>query len=296
MFLLVFFIFVMIMMLLVFMFIGTPRKCWVDCTSPLNLVMYKEPGSVYSDQLVNLWVDKPWHSDGSRIPCRIETFSSDTDQLIIYSHGNAENILNCVQFLRELSSSLQMNVLSFDYSGYGLNKANRFERTEEGVNLTLKTIYDNMITKYNYKPENIILWGYSLGSGPSVYLASQLCQTGKELKGLVLFGAYSSILDVVEDSTNKKISELFTNRWNSAKIIHHVTCNILLLHGQSDGLIKIKHAQKLKKANPNAKLITMPNIGHTSFSWTDSIKEVKDWLKFVDHDTRNRVRKSNLIS
>jgi pimeloyl-ACP methyl ester carboxylesterase len=101
------------------------------------------------------------------------------------------------------------------------------------------------------------------------------------LKGLILLGAYSSILDVVSDNYHEKISQLFQPRWNSAHTITRVSSPILILHGQSDGLISVKHAIKLKNANNNAKLVIMPNIGHTTFSWTESIKEVKDWLDYV---------------
>jgi pimeloyl-ACP methyl ester carboxylesterase len=250
--------------------------------------MFQEPRVKYSDNLVNVWIEKPWVSNGSRIPCRIERFSGETDKkspektLVIYSHGNAENLLHCAQTIRELSKALKVDVISYDYSGYGLNRADTFERSEEGVNLTLQTIYNAMVdpsSSYNYKPENVVLLGYSLGSGPSVYLASTLGKTKGSLRGLVLFGAYSSILDVVEDSTHKKVTNLFSNRWNSVEHIVAVNCPILILHGQSDGLINVKHAQRLKHANRRAKLVIMPNIGHTSYSWFESIKEVKTWLQ-----------------
>jgi pimeloyl-ACP methyl ester carboxylesterase len=246
--------------------------------------MYQEPRGVYSDQLVNLWINKPWRDDGGRIPCRLERWEGDDrKKLIIYSHGNAENLLDCVQFTRELATSLKTDVLCYDYSGYGLAVSDAYERSEDGVNLTLQTILEEMINIHGYQVEDIILWGYSLGSGPSVYIASRLNKAGRKLKGLVLFGAYSSILDVVSDNSHEKIAKLFDNRWDSARTIIQVTCPILILHGQSDGLISVKHALKLKNSNPNAKLVIMPNIGHTTFSWSESIKEVKDWVSFVDY-------------
>ena len=92
------------------------------------------------------------------------------------------------------------------------------------------------------------------------------------------------MLQVVEDHTHSKVAALFDDRWNSAKIIHHVNCPILVMHGQSDGMISIKHAQRLKRANPNIRLVTMPNIGHTSFDWSSSVKEVRDWLRSTSQD------------
>jgi len=259
-----------------------PAKCTSDYDSPLNFVMFQEPKNKYSDQLVNQWVDKPWRSDGKRIPSRIEHgYRSDVPlaerKLVLYSHGNAEDLLNCVQFIRELSSSIGMDVVCWDYSGYGLNELDKFERTPEGINLSLQTLLDHLIQK-GYKLENIILWGYSLGSGPSVHLASILCQRGTPPAGVVLFGAYSSILDVVKDATNEKVASMFHERWNSKELIGNITCPILLMHGQSDGLIRYHHAEKLKEKNPNARLVLLPNTGHTRFSWGEAIKEVRRWL------------------
>jgi len=281
----IFFLFFLIFILLTILFVASPSKCWTDCTAPLNLFIYREPSEKYSDQLVNLWIKKPWKNDGSQIPCRIETYDDDKNDnnvknLIIYSHGNAENILHCVQFARELALATKSDVLTYDYSGYGLNKIDRFERTEEGINITLKTVLEEMLVR-GYRLENILLWGYSLGSGCSTKIASNLSEQGKMLRGLVLFGAYSSILGVVSDTVHEKIAKMFTERWNSEKNIAKVTCPILILHGQSDNMIKLKHANKLKQANPLAKLVIMHNVGHTSFSWSDSIKEVNDWIRFI---------------
>jgi len=288
------------LLLLVLLLVGvlivvgvSPTKCLYDYDSPLNFVMFREPNNKYSDQLVNLWIDKSWRSDGKRIPCRIEYgYPYDTPhedrKLIIYSHGNAEDLLNCSQFTRELSESLHMDVVCWDYSGYGLNDIDRFERTAEGINLSLQTLVSHMVQQKGYKISNILLWGYSLGTGPSTHMASLLSQRNTPAAGLILFGAYSSILDVVRDMskdlTQKDLSQIFSERWNTKEIIGQVTSPILLMHGQSDGMIKSSHADTLHTKNPKAKLIKMPLSGHTTMNYGESIKEVKRWL------TENNIR------
>ena len=275
--------FIFIVLAIVLMFGLIPKKCTQEYDSPLNFVMYQEPGAVYTDQLVNKWVPKKWRSDGDRIPCRIELYeedkrNNDERNVILYSHGNAENLLSCVQFVRELSTLTKMDTVCWDYSGYGLNTFAKDERTMDGVNRTIHHVYESLIED-GYKLENMIFMGYSLGTGPSTWITSKLCQE-EEIKpaGLILFGAYSSILDVVADLSHPKLAEMFEERWNSEKEIPNVTCPILLLHGQSDGMIKVEHSKKLKAANDQAKLVILPNVGHTSFSWNDSIKEIREWL------------------
>lgn len=256
--------------------IGSPGKCWIDRSSPLNYVIYKEPQRVYDAQIVNVWIPKPWRSDGTRIPCHLEKSPTASKRLIIYSHGNGEDIQDCIEFTRELSRALGADVLCYDYSGYGLNQSNTFERSEEGVNLTLRAVYEHLKPDY----EGVFLWGYSLGSGPSVRLAAELAgDEDSRLLGAILFGAFSSISRVVRDKTHPKIANLFTDRWDNEKHIQTVACPILILHGQNDQVIPVTHARALKAANPAAALIVMPNTGHTAFSWPESIKEVKGWFE-----------------
>jgi pimeloyl-ACP methyl ester carboxylesterase len=278
------FLLIIIIFVIILLAIGiVPTKCIYDYDSPLNLFMFQEPNNKYSDQLVNLWIDKSWRSDGRRIPCRIEYgYKYDTPnrerKLIVYSHGNAEDLLNCSQFIRELSESLDMDVVCWDYSGYGLNDIDRFERTPEGINLSLQTLIDHMVRQKGYDLSNIILWGYSLGTGPSTHIAASLSQRQTPPAGLILFGAYSSILDVVKDVTKQDLSKIFSERWNTKEIIGQVTIPILMMHGQSDGLIKPSHADILHTRNPKAKLVKMPLSGHTTMNYAECIKEVKRWM------------------
>lgn len=277
------FLLLLLTVLVILLAVGViPTNCVYECDSPLNYFLYQPPSTKYSDQLVNLWVDKTWRSDGKRIPCRIEKSYEDSvpyeaRKLIIYSHGNNEHLLTCAQFIRELSETVTMDVLAWDLSGYGLNDFDRFERTPEGVNLTLQTVYDYLVSQMGYAPENIIFWGYSLGSGSSTHMAATLSKKGVPPAGLVLFGAYSSILDVVKDKVSPELVKLFSERWNTKEMIGFVTCPILIVHGQSDGMIKASHADVLHANNPKAKKVILPQNGHTKMHFGEAIKEVKQW-------------------
>lgn len=254
-----------------------------DTWAPLNFIMFQQPKSGYTDQLVNLWVDKPWRVDGKRIPCRLEHGYTEDETpkadrtLIVYSHGNAENLLQCAQFLQNMASAMQCDVVGYDYSGYGLNEADHFERSTEGVNLTLQTVVEHMVGQ-GYQRHNIILWGYSLGTGPSLHMGASMCQNHTPPKCVILLAPYSSILDVVKDVVPEGVANIFAERWNNVQSIMKVTCPTLILHGQSDGMISHEHSERLKQNQPNAKLILMPNTGHTQFSWPETIKEVQTWL------------------
>lgn len=79
-----------------------------------------------------------------------------------------------------------MHVLAVEYPGYGLYKNKGAE--ERGIKEDAVLIYDYLTTVAGLNEENIVLYGRSMGSGPSSYLASirnPFC--------LILMSAYTSI-------------------------------------------------------------------------------------------------------
>jgi predicted esterase len=277
-----FFILLFTLLVLIILIPFFPMKCKHDLKSPLNFVLFQEPNKKYTNDLVNKWVNKAWRHDGQRIPCHIEKGYDDNvplkdRKLVIYSHGNGDDLLSCIELMRIVSSTLHIDAVCYDYSGYGLNEPDTFERTRDGLNLTLKTVVEDH-TRDGYLTEHIILWGYSLGTGPSIWMASEMCKNNNPPASLVLFGAFSSIKNVIKDITNKFISDLFEERWNNEENIKNINIPILITHGQNDTIIKLDHAQKLKQTNEKARLVILPNTGHVINSWTDYINLVKEWL------------------
>ncbi len=278
--------FVLIMLLLV-----SPTKAWTDCGSPLNFFLYQEPNLVYPSQFVNLWIDKPWNPqlDNVKIPCRLEKFETsrvnfddvpNNSKLIIYSHGNKDNILTSLPFIQILSKHLQADVVTYDYSGYGLNKYDSYERSTDGINATLRAVYNHFI-RFGYSANDICLLGYSLGTGPSINLAAH-----SSLGGIALISSYSSILDVVKESLIPKIgtdganyvSGMFSERWNNLRSIAQVKVPILMIYGKYDQLIPAKYAHKLKQAASNATFVEVAS-GHSNFNWEEVVQHIANWKR-----------------
>ena len=54
------------------------------------------------------------------IPCLFLPYSSGSSKLLIYFHGNAEDIGLSYEMLDHLRSSLKINVLAVEYPNYGI--------------------------------------------------------------------------------------------------------------------------------------------------------------------------------
>lgn len=279
------YLFVFFFIVILFFLLWTyPNRCKEFYRSPLNSFMFQEPSVTYSADDVNLWVLKPWKSDGSRIPCHLmqhEQQDTKDATLLIYSHGNAENLQHARILQRLLYDDLHLDVLVYDYPGYGLNVYDIDERNAQGLNKTLSAIVEHVVNVKGYQMSNIIFMSYSLGTGPSLHNVDKFCQAGKCPKAVVTLGAFNSIKSVVRDHVGQTMSDLFEERWNCIeymKTIHSNKVPTLIIHGERDNLIPVEHAKSFYKVNPDAKLVLSPTSGHTTLVYSPIVQSLKDWL------------------
>jgi abhydrolase domain-containing protein 17 len=107
------------------------------------------------------------------IPCLYLPCDADEggNKIVIYFHGNAEDIGLAFDLLYMFGTKMRMHVLAVEYPGYGLYKGSKPD--EMKMRADADTIYDYLTTVVGIKEQDVILWGRSMGSGPSSYLASR---------------------------------------------------------------------------------------------------------------------------
>jgi pimeloyl-ACP methyl ester carboxylesterase len=289
-----------------------PQKCIREWDTPFHWILFQEPLRTYDRALVTQWIPAT-DTAMEAIPCWYHRWDQEDDEngdnhndtispahppdrstrlCVLYSHGNAENLQSCTDMLMNVSQALQVDIVAWDYSGYGLHTFHKTSRTPEGMNRDLRRVYHHVIQDLGYTGSHVILWGYSLGTGPSVTVAARLCReekdidtqtqthptTAQKLKGLILFGAYSSIQDVVATHTTPILARPFQPRWHSAQEIRDVHVPILSFHGQRDKLIPLAHGYRLKRANPRVNLHILPYAGHTTFPLSECLDTIRQWL------------------
>ncbi len=87
--------------------------------------------------------------------------------LCIYSHGNADSMIYRSEKAEALKES-GMSVLMYDYAGYGksLGKPSFGVVTTDGC-----AVYDYVVSELHYQPNQIVLYGESIGGGVSSEIA-----------------------------------------------------------------------------------------------------------------------------
>lgn len=98
--------------------------------------------------------------------------------------------------------------------------------------------------------QNIVLYGRSLGSGPSCYLAAKTALLNKDpelsgvdgpVGGLILHAPFLSVFRVVLDTGCTIPGDKFPN----VDVINMVRSPILLVHGTADQIVPFSHSERL---------------------------------------------------
>ncbi|XP_072950493.1 uncharacterized protein [Typha angustifolia] len=153
---------------------------------------------------------------------------------LLYSHGNAADLGQMYELFLELSVHLRVNLLGYDYSGYGQSSG---KPTEQNTYSDIEAAYKCLIENYGAKEEEIILYGQSVGSGPTVDLATRL----PRLRAVVLHSPILSGLRVMYPVKRTYWFDIYKN----IDKIPLVNCPVLIIHGTSDEVVSWSHGKQL---------------------------------------------------
>ena len=134
---------------------------------------------------------------------------------ILFSHGNAEDLGMMYRRMKEMAMSLCANVLAYDYTGYGLSTPHNVAPSEKMCYRNIEAAYHHLTEVMKIPPSEIVLYGRSLGSGPSCYLAKKTAEKGNSVAGLILHSPFLSIYRIVIDCRINLVGDMFINKSNA---------------------------------------------------------------------------------
>lgn len=173
---------------------------------------------------------------------------------ILHSHGNAEDL----GFLQGVLSELHgagFSVVAYDYRGYGQSSERR--PTVQTAIEDAEAVYDYVVDRLAIPPERLILHGRSLGSGPTLELASR-----RECAGVALESAFVSVLRVVT-----RFRVLPFDHYNNLSRVGTVRRPVLVIHGTRDGVIPPWHGRSLFEAASEPKwAVWVEGAGHNDLA------------------------------
>ncbi len=175
---------------------------------------------------------------------------------LLYLHGNAGNLSQRGDTVLNLRNALGLSVLIIDYPGFGKSSG---VPTEAGCYRAADAAYAWLVEEAKIAPDEIVLFGKSLGGGVATHLASR-----NEHRALALVKTYTTLPDVAASIYPwLPVRLLMRNRFDSLSRIGDCHRPVFVAHGTTDELIPFVLGQRLyEAANAPKEFLALEGHGH----------------------------------
>lgn len=168
-----------------------------------------------------------------------DTFSSPW---LIFCHGNASDI-SYIDYIEryKLFANLGLNVLTFDYRGFGESEGTP---SEKGLYKDAMAIYNYLTVAKHIPSDRIIIYGHSLGTGVAIDLATRV-----PAGALVVEGGFQSSPETAHQLypflPMRLLKLLMKNKFLSIDKIDRITIPKLFIHSSDDEIFPISEGRAL---------------------------------------------------
>ena len=134
-----------------------------------------------------------------------------------------------------------------EYPGYGffshkikdneIDKSSKYSCSNQKIKANSITVFQHAIKAKSqgglgFKPEQIIIIGRSMGSGPTSLLGARF-----KPRCIILMSPYTTIKEVAKNVVGGFLALLVAEHFNNRENMKVVRCPVLLIHGEADTLI-----------------------------------------------------------
>lgn len=188
---------------------------------------------------------------------RLETWyltESNPEFYLIYLSGNSSNIRSAIPFFNELGNQLNVNIYTFNYSGYGLSEG---KPSIDGIVRDGNAALDYFYNEIKNQELPTILLGYSLGG----YVALNLMDHESVDKGIIM-STFSSLEELQEYLIKNALPGIVrpflklevdksVYKLDNLSIIKNNKKPILFIHGEADKFIPPSMSKSLYNLSPS---------------------------------------------
>lgn len=139
----------------------------------------------------------------------------------------------------------------------------------------IEAVFEYLVNNMEIPSKNIILYGRSLGCGPSIHIASKY-----DVGGLIVQSGFTSTYRVILDLRWDLPGDQFLN----LNKIKNVDCLIFIIHGTNDEIVPFEHSIDLWKRSKNKVTpLWLKGIGHNNMEIAHKImfRKIKDFLQII---------------
>jgi len=194
-------------------------------------------------------------------------------RVLLFFHGNAGNIADRLERAKIVHARFGLDVFLVDYRGYGLSQGSP---SEEGLYADARAVYRAAVTA-GFRPEQIVVFGESLGAAVAVDLAWRW-----PCAGLVLEAPFTSLPAVAKVHYPFVPAFVVRNRFDNLSKIADVAAPKLIVVPELDDVIPPIHGRRLVETARGAReLVVVPGAHHNDAYLVGGEAYWKAWEKFL---------------
>ncbi|MGK7955371.1 MAG: alpha/beta hydrolase [Crocosphaera sp.] len=207
-------------------------------------------------------------------------------KVLLYLHGVGGNVsynLSTVQTYYDQGYS----VFIIDYRGYGLSKG-QFPREAE-IYRDSQVAWDYLTQERQIKPQNIFIYGHSLGGAVAINLAVRQ----PDAAGVIVENTFTSMMDMIDHSGF--LYQLFPSklllhqRFDSLGKLSSLKVPLLLIHGTSDRTVPHTMSETLfQGATVPKQLLLVEDANHINVSAVAPEKYIESLQEFEQLVNQNQ--------
>jgi len=173
---------------------------------------------------------------------------------VLFFHGNAGNIshrLDSIAIFRELN----LDVFIIDYGGYGQSEG---KPSEKGTYLDAQAAWEYLVNDRQLAPENIVIFGRSLGGGVASHLATQTTPGA-----IILESTFTSAPDMASRLYPFLPTRLLARmKYPVIENVKQLSSPLMVVHSKHDEIIPFDMGESVFAAAPEPKGMQVITGGH----------------------------------
>ena len=186
---------------------------------------------------------------------------NNAEKTVYYFHGNGGPLnyfYSEIQYIWDLG----YNVMAYDYPAYGKSTGFPYkENVEEFSN----TFYNYIKEEKNLNSQELIIWGYSVGTAVATDFASK-----NDFEKLVLVSPFASRYDMSKSFLWMPIQKLLfqENSFNTIELVENFDSPVLMIHWNQDNIVSFDQGKSVYQnygkttEYPNKYFVEIDGYGH----------------------------------
>jgi len=249
--------------------------------SLVDFILFRPPSPSYKTDSFNELIWIPTDQPNYFVPALLITRAS-AKKMLLYLHGNSEDLGQIYEILNDYADGWDVNILAVEYPGYGLCVGTP---SEQSLNLHARVGLSFLIEHLQIPPEEVIIFGRSIGTGPAIELTASLQERNISIAALLLQSPFLSVKSILRNFVGG-VAKLIDNRFNNERRIKLLSCPVLFLHGNRDTLIPLRHSEALFNHCPSEKKELSVQEDATHNTWNKFADVINPASNFLDEHVK----------